>query len=1482
MATNIIDPNDAIASQSLVNLGLNAAPDYSDMFIFAELTARRRTASILSTNGVGKPTTLDNANEAVKINMMGFDQETGQYTTKWTENIGSGNVPDEGFGITQIKMTTNSSYVPQVDIEFVDLRGLSLITLGSKSKYSVIYSFPPPVFTLTIKGYYGKAISYDLHLVKQSTRFDATSGNYYINANFVAQKFAPLTDVLFKYIDVVPLMDSGFNLSGGTNGVEFNYNEPPKNTRELITRTKKLYDDIDRFKVDSQESSELNTLKSDYTKGQILLSSLNTYKSIITSDLQKNFDRYIGNKTQWYGTDTGSNMSSNDSTTFKKMERLAEYDEVVKNMSPNQIDTNSMTQRFYILYEYAEMINGSQDNILSGDKLKQITDTIINLRKSLLNQGRDFNSKIPDSSITLHIDPTKPIGPFNGKKYLGIDLSAFYAQIKQEITAKEQEYKTNYNIFKEKINDIAVKDLGSLPSIKNVFKVICDDVEVFFDKLRSTCKEAETEHVNYFERIVNNNNTNNEFISAFPLILKPTQVPDPVDASKIINRTERAYPGDESLGFTDVYFPEVNFVEDFITTFLNIIREEQIANLKESVDEDGNNKWLPNNPLDSVVNGRLYAESPYKGALKIIGSGNEKSVLSEFINRLYITSQYSYGFLFYEADGAALKDLVEFFGFNIENKNDKLIKYLARAEATNLVNSIVDPILLNSLQTQVDNWSKNIDGFYAELKSSVPAYSTLQNSDEYGTYVLLNGQKITKNRSNPDYKGFELLLQPPKLRNTSNIGTANESDGQVNIVDEFIDEVGNSGFLNNLFFDDHNFDTFTNQNIAYIKDEASTDDDGKQYDSDFIRNANFLSDNTALDYMSYALSRYDTLITTLLNDVDISDNVKLFFIVKYLCGAATYYETINDVNQKFAFPAVIEVPTLAHLNMGAYLYFYKSGATNTSIQNEISIYQTKYGSKFGGTPLFETNDKYADYIQFVSNNDSKLLYDYFVNYVQSTTENGFTNLKLRMNSLVSEVLALNIYERDYDKKYGEYSKRLSDDELNPTTESNYDDILIKLVLKLYLLNYTQVTFNPTNVTDDPALRLNEFVPLENINTTSTRNRQINDNYFIRFFSEVSRLCDEKKESLNKIEQGFRQSIEDNDLKNQTYYSFKAVADKWVMGLDDTFSFGRQKPLIEEFAFVDRFFNDIGDKVMIDFRPIIELSQDYDISVYSVMTKILALNGFEFFPVQNFLSFQQDEWINSFRTYGSSRSVIKSQTPAFICMYIGGTSSHLFDPLSGYEDDGVPTDDALEALPDYNVDQVRGFKVNFAKQNQSMFTGIELNTNEHKETNESLAILSEIAQDQSAASPVPKGQNLFSTYEQRSYTCKVDGLGNALIQPTQYFILENVPMFNGAYLILSVEHLLTPNTMKTSFEGTRIRTNPNPLVTSFSTATGTIAGDSNSITGGLANQAYVSSTDGVNRNNPNRTYSTGFAGSSAFPVNPPVTKDMTGRLISPNS
>ena len=57
-----------------------------------------------------------------------------------------------------------------------------------------------------------------------------------------------------------------------------------------------------------------------------------------------------------------------------------------------------------------------------------------------------------------------------------------------------------------------------------------------------------------------------------------------------------------------------------------------------------------------------------------------------------------------------------------------------------------------------------------------------------------------------------------------------------------------------------------------------------------------------------------------------------------------------------------------------------------------------------------------------------------------------------------------------------------------------------------------------------------------------------------------------------------------------------------------------------FAFVDRAMNPIGDTI-INPQHLIELFDDENATVFSVLSELLAMNNFEFFPLQNFMQFK---------------------------------------------------------------------------------------------------------------------------------------------------------------------------------------------------------------------------------------------------------------------
>ena len=110
------------------------------------------------------------------------------------------------LGIKTIDVTIKPTGVPTVKIEMVDVQGKMLFEQGENSIYSVFFNFPYPLFYLTLKGYYGKAIRYRLSLLSFNARFDADSGNFNISLELIGKFTALLFDTPLAYGMTAPKM----------------------------------------------------------------------------------------------------------------------------------------------------------------------------------------------------------------------------------------------------------------------------------------------------------------------------------------------------------------------------------------------------------------------------------------------------------------------------------------------------------------------------------------------------------------------------------------------------------------------------------------------------------------------------------------------------------------------------------------------------------------------------------------------------------------------------------------------------------------------------------------------------------------------------------------------------------------------------------------------------------------------------------------------------------------------------------------------------------------------------------------------------------------------------------------------------------------------------------------------------------------------------------------------------------------------------
>jgi len=117
------------------------------------------------------------------------------------------NSQDTGLlGIESIRVKNNRSATPSVEMTLIDTQGRALFEKGENSEYAAFFNLPYPTFYLTLKGYYGKAIRYQLILTKFSAAFDGSTGNYRINLNFYSYKYTVLAETQVGALFAVPFM----------------------------------------------------------------------------------------------------------------------------------------------------------------------------------------------------------------------------------------------------------------------------------------------------------------------------------------------------------------------------------------------------------------------------------------------------------------------------------------------------------------------------------------------------------------------------------------------------------------------------------------------------------------------------------------------------------------------------------------------------------------------------------------------------------------------------------------------------------------------------------------------------------------------------------------------------------------------------------------------------------------------------------------------------------------------------------------------------------------------------------------------------------------------------------------------------------------------------------------------------------------------------------------------------------------------------
>lgn len=440
---------------------------------------------------------------------------------------------------------------------------------------------------------------------------------------------------------------------------------------------------------------------------------------------------------------------------------------------------------------------------------------------------------------------------------------------------------------------------------------------------------------------------------------------------------------------------------------------------------------------------------------------------------------------------------------------------------------------------------------------------------------------------------------------------------------------------------------------------------------------------------------------------------------------------------------------------------------------------------------------------------------YFENWVNLEYISNFKILDFNPNDLSIETAFYN-YRRLFNEG-AQYKPHVNNDAF-------YDQYGLCVEI---LTKPTTITINDINAI---KLELNKSDVLQN---------SVLRQYLLQWIVTYKKFAEEKNKntSVRNDDSDEKFYVVDKDMKIAAYRYLKNLYDKWLGGSLDgkpynsCSGFGVDK-LLERFHFVDTAFNPVGDRAMVDPKALQLLSNSKNENFVTFLSSLGKASGFDIFALPGFVNYKSVSEAKDMWKPTTNLENVNSGS-YYICMYNRGFSKTLdLGKKSYYANDGfdfreteinnipeafkkrVPL--GLDSVP-YDKDKYNlvVFRVGYADQNQSIFKNIEVSQQEHKNTAEYLQAISDTFDTKGGTKPYYKKANLYNIFSLRSYKCSVKSMGNMMLNPLNYFQLDNIPFFHGAYMISKVKHSITPHNIETDFEGYRMPRYLYPVIDSIS-------------------------------------------------------------------
>lgn len=1514
----IIDPENycigVSLTTSLCNRGFQVTDDKTAVTLNCDMTNSGSKVSFMS----GK-----------LVKAVNYDKDIPYLTTDYADMYVT-DLQDFGttemIGIKSINIDFENAVLPVITIQFTDVRGMSLFTPKELSRledvpkggdvtkdnvaqffFQCFFKFPYPKFNITVKGFYGRPVSYEVTCDKFETNFNSETGNFDVTARFIGYKYSFLTDVSLELLEAAPYCDflgkdyweekkqSDFQVTN-----VYGAKVPMPTLVEIRNKIKDILTNGDPEQTNTTITEEDNTHDEERRSlEEIKKTYFSWYEQLIQEANKKYSEKHVF-------------IDKNDDGDYQRVIILIPSDYASDDMSQ---DYQQMPETQKVNNDLCALIKKYNEAYGQGNKLDEISEDFKGYVKTpLFNDlttkdtfnGLVENCKIPEDVVKrmmLGVNKDTTLETvFNGgepPQYTHcFDIDVDYSTIQSRINSLTEDANKSYlQKRKEKeIHDKNIKLIGELgfnPTVSNVTKIIMAHLETLMHMIYNVTdaiKNDSSRTPSAWGISCGKDGTcpdidcNTTRIPPFP------RVTEKVEESGITKQQDMWIgkldkDSIKEVDLVETFFNAIEEIDRLITETDRKIEETKEARQEAAKGEERCVVKYPTTSFDFFLNSKLYGNDVVEDIDKLSGAIS-----------LRMFSVLCLNFYANQCGKNAWK-----------NKAAQL----GRVEAHNFVDSVNvetnpklrDWIRLGTGELNADNIIKTIqskEGKYPwSFDSGNPTAKPLFDSSawlsryqcnplnvtvEHGYSYMYPVQNISFDKIKENYGIFsngdsqdskDVLMSCPSVEiNSIDITSYNCHnsliiENNVNKVKDMLDkamsesvssytEVTNAlsgkttleeaieGYYSKIFKTE-GLSSFCKKNgvkkgddivnyrkdsdeafFVFLKDKkivltdkessvtyTSTPEDLEQYFNNEVAaksiNSCFISE--IFPYKGKEINHRDSL----LNKDDFS---AIEFLMGIDCIDYDYLRQHGGFNwMLYGTNAFVYTPRLVVLQLGAILATECGNDLNHKIDvNAISC----------GLPgnLKQIVSQYLNTISIYSRMA-------LIKYYRDWENNEFKDIKAQLTGKNKNA---NIAARYYKSETGMktvYTRVLLYEGSSFVTKLTNGLMLPVLVIHGNVNHFTCASkLEGGSYRADPT-KYGRFTLPKSVYAVTN---DVYKNYLNAFVDELNRILEvdyEKDENGNMVRRARNACNTSNEMRMELYRYLKQVYDKWIPSAKE--SDWNFKNFFEDeggkgdyrFYFIDSYYNKIGDKLLINPRELTRRldtardNSDIGSSVYSLLGWIYGDNRCMFKCIQNFADFSNGDGIYDVFNplpYSTAFSNLR-QGSDFVVVYTYEPSKYLDLNSSEYTDDGFMLNDELQCPVSITSRgngngyyKIPAFGVTYGRQYQSYFKNISLDTKNAIQTQQAIFAKHAILNGKTSNNKFgASGQDLFDIYTTQSYTCTVDMMGCAWIQPMMYFVLLNVPMFRGSYMIMKVNHKIVPGDMTTTFTGCRMSNCANKFV-----------------------------------------------------------------------